>query len=102
MHEIDLAKYDLRTDLIIEKINKDVNVREYNENGIKVSEVVLEKENVLNKKAGSYITISFNDVTDSTNFNNVLRVLVKEIKKMLKKENISDNDTCLVVGLGNI
>lgn len=102
MHEVDLSKYDLRTDLIIEKINNDNEVLEYEENNVKVSEVVLKKENLLNKKAGSYITISFNDVTDSTNYDNVLKVFIKELKKMLEKESIKDDYKTLIIGLGNI
>ena len=102
MHEIDLSKYNLRTDLIIEKLNKDANILEYEENNIKVSKVVLEKENILEKKEGHYVTISFSDVTDSNNYNNVLNVLVKEIKKMLEEEKIKDDDKVLIVGLGNV
>lgn len=102
MHEIDLSKYNLRTDLIIEKVNENTNISEYNENNIKVMEVNLEKENALNKKEGTYVTISFDDVTDTTNYNNVLNVLIKELKKMLFKEKIKDDNSVLIIGLGNI
>lgn len=102
MHEIDLSKYDLRTDLIIEKINNNMNVSEYRENGILVSDVVLDKGNTLGKKAGHYITISFTDVTDTTNFNHVLEILVKEIRKMLQEINVTKEQSCLIVGLGNV
>ena len=44
----------------------------------------LKKDNALQKKNGRYITISFKDITDTNNFNNVLKILVNEIKKMLK------------------
>ena len=102
MHEIDLSKYNLRTDLIIEKVDDNTNILEYEENNVKVSKVVLEKDNVLGKKEGHYVTISFNDVTDTTNYNNVLNVLIKEFKKMLEEEKIEDDDKVLIVGLGNI
>lgn len=102
MHEIDLSKYNLHTDLIIEKIDQNEEVSEYFENGIKISEVNLEKDNVLKKKAGCYVTISFDDITDTNNFNHVQEVLEKEIGKMLLKEGIKEEMTCLVVGLGNI
>jgi len=102
MHEIDLSKYDLRTDLIIEKIKNDNEVLEYEENNVKVSEVILKKGNTLNKKVGDYITISFSDITDSTNYDNVLKVFIKELKKILEKEEIKDNYKALIIGLGNI
>lgn len=101
MHEIDLAKYDLRTDLIIEKIKEKTKINEYEENKVKVSEVVLENDNELGKK-GKYMTISFEDVSDSTNYQNVLQVVIKELRKLLAFEKIRDDDKVLIVGLGNI
>ena len=99
MHSIDLKKYDLRSDLIIES---DINLKSnsYKENDIQVDYVDLNKD-YLNKKKGDYITISFKDITDSDNFNKVLKVLNKEIKNILKLSNIKDTDTCLIIGLGN-
>ena len=102
MHEIDLSKYNLRTDLIIEKIDDETNLLEYEKDRVKVSKIILDEKNKLGKKKGQYITISFDDVTDTTNFNNVLNVLVVELEKMLKELKITDDKTCLVVGLGNI
>lgn len=102
MHEVDLSKYNLRTDLIIESINENNLVNEYQENGVKVSEIILEKNNSLKKKEGVYVTISFNDITDSLNYKNVLNVLIDEIKKLLKKESIRDEAKTLIIGLGNI
>lgn len=102
MHEIDLSKYNLRTDLIIEKVNNDANISRYEKANVKVEKVVLEKDNALDKKEGCYITISFDDVTDSNNYDNVLNILIDEIKKMLDYEKIKDDDKVLVVGLGNI
>lgn len=102
MHKVDLSKYDLRTDLIIEKINNNNGVFEYEENNIKISKVVLDNKNVLNKKEGTYITISFDDITDSSNYNNVLNILIKEIKKLLNEEKIKDDSSVLIIGLGNI
>ena len=43
MHEIDLSKYNLRTDLIIEKVNDDANISRYEKANVKV-----EKVNTLN------------------------------------------------------
>ena len=65
-HEIDLSKYELRTDLVIESID------ESHRNNIKESKRIIDDividdikilkkdEKLFNKKSGRYITISFN------------------------------------------
>ena len=73
----------------------------YENNSIKVTDVYLNEKNSLGKKRGNYITIEFNDITDTQNRKYVEEVLIDEIKKMLKKMNIKENDSCLIVGLGN-
>lgn len=106
--EVDLAKYSLRTDLAIESINNSSSI-----NGIRKKITMVEGitityvdvstigSKIINKKKGSYITIEFADVTDSNNQKKVLDIFVKELKKLLKKCNIKDDDSCLVIGLGN-
>lgn len=96
---VDLKKFDLRSDLIIES---DLNLKKesYNENKINVDYIHLDKEN-FGKKVGDYITITYKDITDNTNFNNVLKILDKEITKILKLSNVKKNDKCLIIGLGN-
>lgn len=101
MHSVDLSKYDIRTDLVIEKIGKEVINNHYEENGISVDEIKLLENNSLNKKKGDYITISFKDVTDQTNYQNVLNILEREIKKILDYTKIKKENTCLIIGLGN-
>lgn len=101
MHEVDLSKYDLRTDLIIEKNLSNVINHHYIKDDISVDDITLDKDNELKKKEGKYITISFKDVTDTNNFNNVLKVFSEELKKMLAFCKIDEKATCLVVGLGN-
>lgn len=101
MHTVDLSKYNIRTDLIIEKVSKDLLNNHYEENNVSVDDIELLKDNILKRKPGKYITISFNDVTDQTNYQNVLKVLKKELNKILKFTNIKENDTCLIIGLGN-
>ena len=101
MHSVDLAKYDIRTDLVIEKVSRDMLNDHYEENGIIVDDIVLLDNNVLNKKSGKYVTISFNDVTDQVNYQNVLNVLKKELSKIFEFSNIKDTNTCLIIGLGN-
>jgi len=98
MHSIDLKKYDLRSDLIIEDSNhykKD----SYKYKDIIVDYIHLDKDDY--KKKGDYITISFNDITDSDNEMNLLKILDKELNRILKLSNIKNNDKCLIIGLGN-
>lgn len=101
MHSVDLSKYDIRTDLVIEKASRDMLNNHYEENGVSVDDIILLENNILNKTPGKYITISFNDVTDQNNYKKVLSVLKKEFSKMLDFTKIKDSDTCLIIGLGN-
>lgn len=101
MHSIDLSKYNIRTDLIIENNSNDYIKETYSENNIKVDYIKLEKNNILKKQEGDYITISFQDITDTINFSNVLKVLNKELKRILNLTKIKKNDKCLIIGLGN-
>lgn len=90
MHEIDLNKKDLRTDLILEKQYKNL---ESKTTKYKDIEIITTKY-----KSNNYTTIYFNDATDKDNYLNLEKVLIKELKKYI---NIKENDTILVVGLGN-
>ncbi len=101
MHEINLSNYDLRTDLIVEQNIKKDEISKYSCNNILVESIVLKKNNKLNKKEGKYITISYKDVTDNDNYNNVLEIFQKELNKVLDYLKIKKRDKCLVIGLGN-
>ena len=90
MHEIDLNKKDLRTDLILEKQYKNL---ESKTTKYKDIEIITTKY-----KNNNYTTIYFNEATDKDNYLNLEKVLIKELKKYI---NIKENDTILVVGLGN-
>ena len=103
-HEIDLSRYNLYTDLTIDKIeNNDnkFNMTSYKKNNIKVSKVFIDNNasKIIKKDVGEYITIEFDDVTDITNRNNITKILSKELSNIMK---INKNDLILVVGLGNI
>lgn len=105
-HEVDLEKYQIHTDLAIDLIDekrylKGVRQCVKNINGIKVTDVNLKDDNALLKKGGNYVTIEFEDITDTSNYNSVKKVVTKEIKKMLKKMFINNNASCLFIGLGN-
>lgn len=99
-HEIDMSKYDVRTDLAIDLTNKSDNY--YENDKIKVSKITLNDNQgkLIGKKAGIYITIEFEDITDYENSEKVKETFSKELKSMIN--NIAGSEaSCLVVGLGN-
>ncbi|MDD2391860.1 MAG: GPR endopeptidase [Bacilli bacterium] len=103
--EIDMSKYQIRTDLVVEKISEDekINQKIKYEKGIKITDILL-KDDVLkdvDKKNGNYITIEYKDITDSKNASNVKKVFIKELKSIIEKNNIKDDDKALIIGLGN-
>ena len=105
-HEIDLKNYQLRTDLAIDQLEKETSLSgvkcdKYTFNDIKITSVYLEENNSLKKAEGKYITIEFNDITDSSNRKKVEQVLQEEIKKLFKELAIKKEDSCLIIGLGN-
>ena len=90
MAEINLSKYNIHTDLIID------------DNNIVHNETTIDNITITKtKKNGNYITLTFDDITDKDNYNNVLKHLNIVIKDILKQNNISEKHSCLVVGLGN-
>lgn len=106
MHEIDLSKYKVRTDLItdvLEGMEKDrYKKNEIEEENIHITEVDLVKDSdTLFKKKGKYITIQFEDVTDHTNREHLASVVGKELSKLLSSLSIKETDKAFVVGLGN-
>lgn len=101
-HEVDLNKYEIRTDLVIEKSNKDYISNEEIVNGVRITKTKLSKDNIIeNKEKGTYITIEFDDVTDSDNYNKVKKNVINSLKYLIKETNIKKDATCLIVGLGN-
>ena len=107
-HEIDLQKYQIRTDLAIDIINEKSNIK-----GIKSSKRIIENiiitdvyidefgSKSINKKKGNYITIEFDDVTDYNNSKKIEKVFSEQLKKIFESNNIKKDDSCLIVGLGN-
>ena len=98
-HEINMENFNIRTDLAIEEINDKTTIEE-KINDIKVTTINIAKDSNM-KKRGKYITIEFSDITDFNNSKNVENVFITKLKKLLKENNIKENDTCLVIGLGN-
>lgn len=100
--QVDMGKYSIRTDLALDYITdkklEGVKVRQRTRDGITITKVNLNKKNALNKKKGTYITLEFEDCTDSKNKDKIIKVLTMELKKIF---NFFDNDKILIVGLGN-
>ena len=71
-HEIDLNKYNIRTDLILESITDNgnyIDTKTENYGNISVTSVNIDDESskLINRKKGKYVTILFNDATDKEN-----------------------------------
>lgn len=104
-HTIDTYSMNIRTDLAIDHIKEDekseINTKIIN--NVKVTNVIIDDNNKdkFMKKNGKYITIEFDDITDYNNSKNVEEVLINELQDLFKCYNINDNNTCLVIGLGN-
>lgn len=101
-HEIDLKKYNIRTDLALEAIGvnkKNLKVEKIKD--ITVTTVKIDKEMgmEINKKEGLYITIEFVDITDFSNQKEVIKIFSNQLKKVLPK--LKSDDLVLIVGLGN-
>lgn len=99
-HEVDLKNSILRTDLAVELVQSKPTKQI---DDIKITNITLNEEEAkqINKKPGNYTTIEFQDVTDSNNQKKVSKIFAEELKKLLKIQNIKDDDMCLVLGLGN-
>lgn len=103
-NRIDLSKFNIRTDLVIDsEINNDYVTKRSVNDSINVTSIEVNDEVSLklNKKEGTYITIEFADITNHEDKVVVEEVLSLELDKILKKNNISDSDSGLVIGLGN-
>lgn len=104
-HKIDLSNYKIRTDLAIEAIDDQqrfqTEIKQIDK--IKVTRIAIDKDSgtKIDKKAGNYITIEFNDITDYEAKEKVKQVFSDELKQLLKDMNISDEASVLIIGLGN-
>ena len=106
MHRIDLKNYEIRTDLAIEATSNLNNIKKNEKiiDNIKVTNIYLDKKThkLINKKIGNYTTIEFDDITDYNKKETVKKVFSSELRKLLKKLSIREDNSCLVIGLGNI
>lgn len=91
MSRIDLSKFNIRTDLIIEDNN--TNHIEKEIDGVVVTTT---------RKNGNYITISFDDITNFEDREKVGKIFQDVLKEIIEINRIKETDSCLVVGLGNL
>lgn len=104
MHKIDLKNYEVRTDMVLDLAdkNKDLSYENYDSNGVKVSWMNLEENNVIGKKKGTYLTLEFDDITDDDMKKEVASIFKEEFVKMLNKVGYKNSLRTMVIGLGNI
>lgn len=100
-HEIDLNKYNIRTDLILESITDNdnyIDTKTENYGNISVTSVNIDDESskLINRKKGKYVTILFNDATDKENCDRIEKIFIKVFNDF-----VGDNNNILVIGLGN-
>ncbi|SDY51054.1 spore protease [Evansella caseinilytica] len=121
--ELDLSKYQVRTDLaleahemILEKEKQNdaqqvqgsidgVAVETKEADGIVITKVNISEEATerINKKAGQYLTFEVQGIRqkDTELQDRVQEIFAKEFNVFLQEMGISDDAKCLVVGLGN-
>lgn len=103
-HEVDLSKYKLRTDLLIDEVDNIEEEYIKTENKIiedvHINTTIVKKENEFKKK-GIYKTISFEDITDHQNFKKVEKIFENELKDLISKLNLKPDYKTLIIGLGN-
>lgn len=90
MGKIDLSNFNIRTDLIIE--NNSLSHEEIKKDGLTITKTIQD---------GYYVTLSFEDITDFDYREVVGKNFELVIKDLLKINHIKDNDSCLIIGLGN-
>ena len=102
-----MDKYQVRTDLATEIIKDSGLVEEEkNINGINLKRIIVNKEDVkkVSIKEGMYYTLDTRSVLthDTDELNNCINVLSNVLKEIMEYENIKEDDSGLIVGLGNI
>lgn len=106
-NEVDLQSYEIHTDLVMESISKTqekIDSEIIEKGKVKVTRVYVPKEleDMIDKKHGNYVTIEFQDITDHSNYEEVLEITKEELKKLLQSFSLKEKDLIMVLGLGNI
>lgn len=101
MHRINLEEKMTRVDLIND-IECDFFIEKEENDGVKVERTIVDKNlsKRINKNEGKYISIIFDDITDSTKSNIICKMLEKEIRAMLIEKDLLGKNS-LIIGLGN-
>jgi spore protease len=120
--KVDLSMYSVRTDLAVEAREmviadrsvhqqKDISqiegviIKEKEEDGISVSlvEITPEGEKAIGKKPGRYLTLEVIGIRgqDTELQQKVQKVFSTEFARFIKEMGISEDASCLIVGLGN-
>lgn len=116
-HEIDLSMYEVRTDLALEahqlateKVNESnipgVEMTTEDTDEIKITRLHVVNEEgaqAIGKVPGKYLTLEIPGLRrQDTELNHlVTKTFAKELQHFLREIGISDDATCLVIGLGN-
>ena len=105
--EIDLSRFSPRTDLIDEVVLDTKTTNEYVMSSKQYQDVfinfvdILNENNQFNKKVGSYVSIEYNNLEDKYNRDTVKEVVTENLKQIMSKYELTQDDKVLVVGLGN-
>ncbi len=106
---IDLSKYSVRTDIALEDLetneNRAKHIEVSNVSNLEVTKVTISKEleEEYGKKEGLYYTIETEHIAEQDRDleNNAIEALGQVLRDMIKELGIKDDDSCLVIGLGN-
>ena len=101
MHKIDLKNSNMRLDLINDKKKKKIDeLKEFD--SIKVEKIFLnsKRAKTVNKNEGEYISILFDDITDSSSKDKLFLCFHKELQSFLKRKKLLKKPV-LIIGLGN-
>ncbi|WP_102345532.1 GPR endopeptidase [Bacillus sp. Marseille-P3661] len=119
---LDLSKYNVRTDLaieahemVVEQNNQQETVQPSSIEGVVIKDRVSGNVNItkveitetgaqaIGKKAGNYLTLEVQGIRqqDTELQQEVEKVFAKEFSEFMKQIGIKNEDSCLVVGLGN-
>lgn len=99
-----MDKYMLRSDLLIEAIdmsssNKGIVSKVDTKNNLTITTVDVVDGTTYKKKNGKYITIEFKDITSDKE--DVTNELIRSLKYLFEMNNIDEDKSALLVGLGN-
>ncbi|MET3196167.1 GPR endopeptidase [Bacillus sp. OAE603] len=117
MSELDLSQYSVRTDLAVEakemleereQTKEEITgviLKEREVDGVSISHVHINESATerIGKKAGNYLTLQVQGIReqDTDLQEKVEKVFANEFAAFLKNLGITEDQTCLVVGLGN-